>query len=269
MCVIFYQTKNQDAFTYDDIKNAALSNPDGMGWMANLDGIIKYKKGYFNVNEFYNDYIELRNNKKLVDIALHFRIGTGSAIDIANCHPFPVTRNVKKIRRAKGRCDVAIMMNGIIGTSTKEFSDTAIYTMNNLRNYYDNDARWFLHMNKAQKILFDNEIHGCRFVFMCKDGTKLFGYGWSDYENKGQVSNRHWLPKPFKYYDYYNNDNAYAYNGYTDYKSRSKSRWDDWNYDYDYDDDGWYYASKASRFAKKKEDERHKSYIDYLLEEKA
>lgn len=267
MCVIFYQTKNQDAFTYDDIKNAALSNPDGMGWMANLDGIIKYKKGYFNVDEFYNDYIELRNNKKLVDIALHFRIGTGSAIDIANCHPFPVTRNVKKIRRAKGRCDVAIMMNGIIGNSTKQFSDTAIYTMNNLRNYYDNDSRWFLHMNKAQKILFNNEIHGCRFVFMCKDGTKLFGTGWSDYEKKGQVSNRHWIPRKYVPYSYFD-DNIYAYNG---NNNRTKDRWDSWyyNYDYDYDDDGEWLANKAKRFAKKKSDERYKSYIDYLLEGKA
>ena len=134
MCVIAYQTKNQPLFTYDEIKNMALTNPHGMGWMANIGGSIQYKKGYFNVDTFYNDYVALRQNKKLVDIALHFRIGTGSAIDVANCHPFPITRNVKKIKRAKGNCDVAIMMNGIIGTSTQEFSDTAIYTMNNLRN---------------------------------------------------------------------------------------------------------------------------------------
>ena len=245
MCVIAYQTKNQPLLTYDEVKNMALSNPHGMGWMANINGIIQYKKGYFNVDTFYNDYVALRQNKKLVDIALHFRIGTGSAIDVANCHPFPVTSVKKRIKSAKGTCDIAVMMNGIIGNSTQEFSDTALYVMNNLRKYYEKDRRWFLHMNKAQKILFDNEIHGCRFIFMCKDGTKLFGFGWSDYEGKAQVSNRHWIPKPVS--DYY----------YSRY-------WD--SYDWDDDDDLWC-EKRAKRFAKKKGEKRYKSYIDYLLEE--
>lgn len=251
MCVIAYQTKNQALLSYDDIKNMALSNPDGMGWMANIDGVIHYKKGYFNVDEFYNDYVTLRHNKKLVDIALHFRIGTGSAIDVANCHPFPITRVEKKIRRAKGTCDVAIMMNGIIGNSTKQYSDTAIYTMTNLRDYYDRDNRFFLHLNKRQKALFENEIHGCRFVFMSKDGTKLFGIGWSDYDGKAQVSNRHWIPMPISYYrGIYNYDDTY----YTD------------NDIYDWDSFDSWYADRAKRFSKKKSDSRYKSYIDYLEE---
>lgn len=246
MCVIAYQTKNQPLLTYDEIKNMALTNPHGMGWMANIDGIIKYKKGYFNVDTFYNDYVALRQNKKLIDIALHFRIGTGSAIDVANCHPFPITRNTKKIKRAQGNCDVAIMMNGIIGKSTQEFSDTAIYVMKNLRDYYEKDARWFLHLNKRQLALFENEIHGNRFVFMCKDGTRLFGTGWSDYEGKAQVSNRHWIPKPVSYYYNYNSDLP----------------WDN-------DDafvDAWC-ERRARRFAQSKKETKYKSYIDYLLEE--
>ena len=242
MCVIAYQTKNQPLLTYDEVKNMALSNPHGMGWMANIDGIIKYRKGYFNVDSFYNDYVALRQNKKLVDIALHFRIGTGSAIDVANCHPFPITSVKKRIKSSHGTCDIAVMMNGIIGDSTQEFSDTALYVMNNLRQYYEKDHRWFLHMNKAQRILFDNEIHGNRFVFMCKDGTKLFGVGWSDYEGKAQVSNRYWIPKPVSayYYDRYFNDDDFV--------------------------DAWC-EKRAKRFTKKKSDKRYKSYIDYLLEE--
>lgn len=241
MCVIAYQTSKQDLLTYDEIKNMALSNPHGMGWMANIGGIIKYKKGYFNVDKFYNDYVSLRKNKKLIDIALHFRIGTGSAIDVANCHPFPVTSVKKRIKSPQGTCDIAVMMNGIIGDSTHEFSDTALYVMNNLRKYYEKDHRWFLHMNKQQKILFDNEIHGCRFVLMCKDGTKLFGYGWSDYEGKAQVSNRHWIPTIIP--SYY------------------------WDRDYNFDDDyyGEWNTKRANRFAKPKDRERYKSYIDYLL----
>ena len=102
MCVIFYQTNEQELFTYDEFLNASLTNPHGMGWMANIGGQIHYRKGYFNVNQFYDDYVALRQNPDLVDIALHFRIGTGSAVDVANCHPFQITKNPKRIKKANG-----------------------------------------------------------------------------------------------------------------------------------------------------------------------
>lgn len=252
MCVIFYQTKEQPLFTYDEILNASLTNPDGMGLMWNDGKSIKYRKGYFNVNDFYKDYVEIKKNPKTQDVALHFRIGTGSAIDVANCHPFPITKVEKRIRASKGHCDVGVMMNGIIGNSTKQFSDTALYVMHNLKEYYDIDRRFFMHFSKRGEALFENEIHGCRFVLMCKEGTKLFGTGWSNYENKAMVSNRYWIPRPVTYGynywrdNYYNDD--YVYDSYNDwYIERAKS--------------------KAKRFSKKKSETRHKSYIDKLMEE--
>lgn len=251
MCVIFYQTKEQPLFTYEEIKNAALTNPDGMGLMWNDGKSIKWRKGYFNVDDFYDDYVDIKENPKTQDMALHFRIGTGSNIDIANCHPFPITRVEKRIKAAKGHCDVGVMMNGIIGDSTKEFSDTALYVMRNLREYYEIDRRFFLHFSKRGEQLFENEIHGCRFVLMCKEGSKLFGFGWSDYEGKAMVSNRHWIPKkysPLTYdYSYYFDDNYYYNTVYDSY-------------------DSWYTERNAKRFSKKKNEKRHKSYIDKLLE---
>ena len=253
MCVIFYQTKEQPLFTYNEILNASLTNPDGMGLMWNDGKSIKYRKGYFNVNDFYDDYVDIKENPTTLDMALHFRIGTGSAVDVANCHPFPITKVEKRIRAAKGHCDVGVMMNGIIGKSTKEFSDTALYVMNNLKEYYD------MHFSKRGEMLFENEIHGCRFVLMCKEGTKLFGTGWSDYEGKAMVSNRYWIPRTITKdynYNWYNWRDDYYYDdyGYNTYKS--------------YDD--WYVEranTKAKRFSKKKNEKRHKSYIDKLLEE--
>lgn len=250
MCVIFYQTKEQPLFTYEEIQNAALTNPDGMGLMWNDGKSIKYRKGYFNVEDFYNDYVEIKGLATTKDMALHFRIGTGSAIDVANCHPFPITKVEKRIRASKGHCDVGVMMNGIIGKSTKEFSDTALYVMDNLKYYYDTDRRFFMHFSKRGEQLFENEIHGCRFVLMCKEGTKLFGTGWSDYEGKAMVSNRYWIPKKVSY-DWY----GYVRGNY---------------YNYDFYDD-WYVEHKSKRFSKTKTTKdgkkRHKSYIDDLMEE--
>ena len=250
MCVIFYQTKEQPLFTYSEIQNAAITNPDGMGIMWNDGKSIKYRKGYFNVVDFYNDYVDIKENPATQDVALHFRIGTGSAIDVANCHPFPITKVEKRIRASKGHCDVGVMMNGIIGQSTKEFSDTALYVMHNLKYYYDVDRRFFMHFSKRGEQLFETEISGCRFVLMCKEGTKLFGKGWSNYENKAMVSNRYWIPKPVNYRSYY------------------YDKWDDYGTSYIYDSyDAWYTEKKAKRFSKKKTEKRHKSYIDKLMEE--
>ena len=245
MCVIAVQNKNQPILTYDEISAMCNHNPHGFGLMWNDGRQCHYKKGYFNVDAFYNDYVALKNNKKVGDIALHMRIATGSNIDVANCHPFPITSVKKRIKKAHGTADVCIMMNGIIGDSTKELSDTAIYTMTNLKSYYDTDSRFYKHFTRQQQILFDNEIAGCKFAFMDKDSCDLLGYGWSSYEGKAEVSNRYWIPKKLSDYNYYSNL---------------------WDYLDSYDYDDLWVDRRSTRFATKKKDKRHKSYIDYLNE---
>ena len=245
MCICALQTKKQKNFTYDEIASMFAKNPHGAGMMWNDGKSIKYRKGYFDVDSFYDDYIAIRALPTTQDIAVHMRIGTGSNIDVANCHPFPITSVPKRIKSSHGSCDVGVMMNGIIGASTKEFSDTALFVMKNLKSYYDTDRRFFLHFNRQQNVLFENEIHGCRFILMSKEGSKLCGVGWSDYEGKAQVSNRYWIPIS-KSYNYYNSVFSYLDS-------------------YDYDGElPW--SDKATRFATKKGDKRHKSYIDYLTE---
>lgn len=249
MCVIAINLRNQKALSYDEIKAMCQHNPDGFGMMWN-DGVqCHYKKGYFNIDSFYNDYITLKNDKHVLDIALHCRIGTGSNVDVANCHPFPITSVKKRLKSSHGTADVCIMMNGIIGTSTKELSDTALYVLSNLKPYYDTDRRFYKHLTRQQEVLFENEISPCRFAFMDKDSCDLFGYGWSDYEDKAEVSNRYWIPKKVDY-NYYNR--------LWDYLD---------NYEYDYGDLPWDdKPQRANRFATSKKDKRHKSYIDYLEE---
>jgi hypothetical protein len=245
MCVIAVQNKNQPILTYDEISAMCNHNPHGIGLMWNDGKQCHYKKGYFDVDSFYNDYVALKNNKKIGDIALHMRIATGSNIDVANCHPFPITSVKKRIKSSHGTADVCIMMNGIIGDSTKELSDTAIYTMTNLKSYYDTDSRFYKHFTRQQQILFDNEISGCKFAFMDKDSCDLLGYGWSSYEGKAEVSNRYWIPKKLSDYNYYSNL---------------------WDYLDSYDYDDLWVDRRSTRFATKKKDKRHKSYIDYLNE---
>lgn len=248
MCVCALQTKEQENFTFDEINNMMLTNPHGAGIMWN-DGVsIKFRKGFFDAKAFYDFYISIRKMKTTKDVAIHARIGTGSNIDVANCHPFPITSVNKRLKAAKGSCDVGVMMNGIIGASTKEFSDTAIYVRDVLKRYYDVDRRFFMHFNDRTEMLFENEIYGCRFILMSKEGSKLFGMGWSDYEGKAWVSNRHWIPVKtnFNWYNYMygNDDYGKTYDSY----------------------DSWYVKQRSKRFSKKTKEGRHKSYIDELME---
>lgn len=193
MCVIAYQTCNDDLLTFSEVKAMEKTNSDGMGWMALIDGVVHYKKGYFDVLEFYKDYLKLRKENKCTEIALHFRIGTGSAIDQYNCHPFPISSDLSQIQSLEGISDVCIMMNGVIGRSTDKLSDTAIYTMKNLKSYYDFDNRFWINFDKRDLMLFENEIYGNRFIFMSAEGSRLFGDGWTTYKGKCDVSNEHWL----------------------------------------------------------------------------
>lgn len=249
MCVIATQNKNQSMLTYDEVSAMFSHNPHGAGLMWNDGRQCHYKKGYFDIDSFYNDYVALKNNRDVNDIALHCRIGTGSNIDVANCHPFPITSVKKRLKSSHGTADVCIMMNGIIGSSTKELSDTALYVLNNLKPYYDTDSRFYKHFTRQQKILFDNEIHSCRFAFMDKDSCDLFGSDWSTYNGKAEVSNRYWIPKKVSDYDY-------------GYYSRLWDYLDDWGEELPWSDR----PTKAKRFATNKGDKRHKSYIDYLSE---
>lgn len=249
MCVCALQTKNQASFTYDEIVNMMRTNPHGAGMMWNDGKSIKYRKGYFSAKEFYDDYIKVRQMPTTQEIAIHARIGTGSNIDVANCHPFPITSVKKRLKASHGSCDVGVMMNGIIGSSTKELSDTALYVLSNLKPYYDTDRRFFLHFKKNAECLFENEIHGCRFILMSKEGTKLFGVGWSDYNGKAMVSNRYWIPKKVSDFSYYNRIFDYLD-----------------SYDYDGELPWSDKPTKAKRFATSSKDKRHKSYIDYLSE---
>lgn len=260
MCVIAVQNKKQKELTYDEIMAMCSHNPDGFGIMWN-DGITcHYKKGYFNADDFYDDYVEIKENKRTNNVALHMRIATGSNVDIANCHPFPITSLKKRLKKSKGTCDVAIMMNGIIGESTKELSDTALYVMKNLKPWYDKDCRFYNHFTKRQLRMFENEIHGCRFAFMDKKDSKLFGNGWSNYDDKAMVSNRYWIP--VSYNNYLNFEKYYGgmYNYHDSY-------YNDLPWDSDEDDYlPWIdKPTKATRFATKT-GKRHKSYIDYLEE---
>jgi predicted glutamine amidotransferase len=194
MCVIFYQTLGDDLMTIEEFKAMAKTNHDGMGMMYSVYNekgsrhpyTIKYKKGYFNVDNFYDDYLKIKQDSNIVEIACHFRFGTGSYVNKQMCHPFPIVGNKKQLKRLSGEADVCIMHNGIVGNSTVEMSDTALFVKDELYPRYKQNNRFWEY---DDSVLVDDYN---KFVVMSSDGSELFG-DWQDYNGKCVVSNKHWL----------------------------------------------------------------------------
>lgn len=184
MCVICYIPKESKGLSYRDIKDMWDTNPHGAGMMwLEKNGKVAFKKGYFNIDELYRDYLIIKNDYNF-ECALHFRIATGGGINEKMCHPFVMTNKDKYLIKTIGYADVCVMHNGIINIPhRKNFSDTAEYVKHNLYPMYKKDKRFFLHFTKNQKALVENEIgFGSKLLIFSNEGIEMVGY-WSKYKD--------------------------------------------------------------------------------------
>lgn len=127
MCIIVYKPIGEELPDYNILAGCAADNPDGAGYMYRSDnGKIIISKGFFDIDELIFE-IEKLGNVKDKDIAIHFRYATHGSISPGNCHPFPITKNIRTLRRKNLVCQSAIMHNGVISGmdhKNKTLSDT-------------------------------------------------------------------------------------------------------------------------------------------------
>jgi predicted glutamine amidotransferase len=116
MCIAILNSGKKISFK--KFKASLESNPDGFG-IAYIDsGQIKtFKSLSLDVKNLYKKYGMYFNKFSQKPMLVHFRIGTGSNIDLFNCHPFMVNNNL------------AMIHNGIIRSlGNKKESDTVQFT---------------------------------------------------------------------------------------------------------------------------------------------
>ena len=92
------------------------------------------EKGFMDFESFYRRIEELDQQINLTNhaIVIHFRISTSGKIDKENCHPYPITNNLRYTRCTLLKCnDVAFCHNGIIRdyipTGQKLYNDTQMF----------------------------------------------------------------------------------------------------------------------------------------------
>lgn len=174
MCVIIYippgpQRPAKDLLKFkEDLRAAFNYNDDGAGYAVLMGGKVTYKKGYFHFKQLWADVMHFIDVYPLI---LHFRIGTGSRCNKANCHPFNSAALNKKGKTSAGA--QLWFMNGVLHEvkSTRNKSDTWRFIEkhrdtlnrqkinNNLLNLMADltDVKW-AYMDKTGAYISDNNF---------------------------------------------------------------------------------------------------------------
>lgn len=183
MCIAIVKPSGAKVPSYDRIKNSWEANQDGGGYAIKKEGAstIKYAKGYFDMDKYYDDLVQ---NIKPEDTALiHMRITTHGGTSKECCHPFPISHSIEQMHKTHGRCKKIMMHNGVLGGEfAKGASDGVSDTMKlvqylakaNLRNYGDGFKRLM------EPVLGS----GNKVAVLTEKGYTLAGKGWIK-ENDG------------------------------------------------------------------------------------
>ena len=130
MCIIAVKWADVSA-PKDVLATCFENNPDGAGYMWEDGGKVHVRKGFFDFEELWKDY-EPRNllNRNVV---FHFRIASSGNVDVNNCHPFPVTPDVKKYLKYRTLESgvPCLCHNGVISELSfagSKYSDTVLFT---------------------------------------------------------------------------------------------------------------------------------------------
>lgn len=216
MCIIVYSKPGVQLPTKEILSTCFLANPDGAGLMFKRDGEtdVTIRKGMMTFQSFWDKYEELCLTQD-DEVCYHFRIKTAGLTNAANCHPFPVTKDVDLLRATDVICENAMAHNGIFGKGEGDLSDTMIFVRDILAeppviNNIDNDAIWSL---------LDTAIDTSRVIVMGSKGTFKFGGKWSEdngilYSNDGYKTRRFFYSGEFrngKYHTHYGNGWDYDY----------------------------------------------------------
>lgn len=147
MCVIAYLPANVKA-DKESFRNCFDFNPDGAGfmWQDRKHNLVKIKKGFMQFEPFWNELNSLPVN---VDRVVHCRIATSGKVDRGCCHPFPVTKDIKEMKKTDHITRIGVAHNGIISWATPKAGMQSFYS--------DTMAFTSEYLSKSKDIIFNKE----------------------------------------------------------------------------------------------------------------
>lgn len=186
MCIAILNTKKAGRLPKKQIQNSWDNNDMGAGLLWNKGNKLSVFKSY-DYDDYIEKYNELRDDKSIGNIVLHFRIATSGYNGEHNLHPFLTNDNL------------GFVHNGVIkGLGNKSFSDT--YEFNDMLKKFSHD---FLNCDMT-KYFISEYIGYSKLVFLDnKDKYTIIN------EELGKWSSGNWYSndsyKEYKPYVYYGN----------------------------------------------------------------
>lgn len=150
MCIAILNTKGV-TLKRELLNNCWQNNGDGAGILYAKDGKMQIFKEMKSFDNFYNNYLDIRNDVSKQNIVLHFRISTHGKINETNCHPFLVND------------ELGFVHNGMIYDVPRstDFSDTYMFNECVLKNF----AVGFEY-NETILDMLDGFINGSKLIFL-------------------------------------------------------------------------------------------------------
>ena len=222
MCICILNTKKAGRLPKSHIKNSWDNNEMGSGLLWTNNGKLHVFKTYV-YDEYIDKYNQLRDDKDVGSIVLHFRIATSGYKGEHNLHPFLVNDNL------------GFVHNGVIkGLGNKDFSDT--YEFNDMLKKFKHDFTTC----DMSKYFISEYIGYSKLVFLNADDKHTIIN-----EELGKWVDGNWYSN-----DSYKQYNDYSYYGNTKVSKSKKDTvcdtlddWDlEWGYggaDYVSADDEW------------------------------
>jgi glutamine amidotransferase len=133
MCIAILNTKG--VINKDTLLTCWNNNPDGAGMIYTTNNNeLKIFKEMNDFDRFYSEYKKQRKVNKQSNFVLHFRIATSGKIDLNNCHPFKVNKNLAFVHN--GMIDIIPMSSNVSDTFT--FNEAIIKNLGS--NFLYNEA---------------------------------------------------------------------------------------------------------------------------------
>lgn len=171
MCIIAAKPAGTKMPDQETIRRMWYGNPDGAGIMYALDGKVRIEKGFMKLSDLETRLDEIRKTVDLdaTGVVMHFRITTHGGTRPENCHPFPITDSIARLRMTRVTTTVGVAHNGVIDITPRDrsISDTMEYIASQLAPLSRALPRFWT--NQDAMTLIQNAIRS-RMVFLTGDG---------------------------------------------------------------------------------------------------
>lgn len=187
MCIAVYKPVGQKMPNKDILKKCFENNDDGAGFMYCANGRVEIQKGFMSFNAFYKALRKTvsLNPEQTTPYVLHFRISTQGGKRADCTHPFPLSNNMKDLRKLKTHTNIGIAHNGIISLTSDytkkkvDYNDTMVFIKEYLMliiknsNYYkDKNTLKLIEKLTTSKLAILNADGHCQLVgtWECDNG---------------------------------------------------------------------------------------------------